>query len=55
MSLSIKQALKAPEPEPAEEPEEEEVEAPAPRKRTTPLRGGVGNREFKMPEPGPQE
>src|SRR5262249_38521995 len=48
MSLSIKQALKAPEPEPAEE-EEDEGPAPEPRKRTTPLRGGVGQREFLPP------
>jgi small subunit ribosomal protein S1 len=50
MSLSIKQAIRAPEPEPAEEDEDE---TPAePRKRTTPLRGGVGHREFLTP---PQE
>jgi small subunit ribosomal protein S1 len=52
MSLSIKQALKAPEPEPAEAEEEEEAgPAPPPRRRDTPLRGGVGHKEFKKPEP----
>ncbi len=56
MSLSIKQALKAPEPEAAqEEEEEEEASAPEPRKRNVPLRGGVGNKEFKLPGPETQE
>jgi ribosomal protein S1 len=49
MSLSLKAALPAPAPE---EEEEEEAGEPRPeRKRTTPLRGGVGNKEFKLPEP----
>jgi small subunit ribosomal protein S1 len=43
MSLSIKQAAKAPEPEPDED--EDEAPAPEPRKRTFPLRGGVGSKE----------
>jgi small subunit ribosomal protein S1 len=47
MSLSIKAALKAPEPE---EEEDEEIEPQPERKRTTPLRGGVGSKEFKFPE-----
>jgi small subunit ribosomal protein S1 len=52
MSLSIKQALKEPEPE----AEEEADEAPAPpvKKRTTPLRGGVGNKMI-LPPPPPEE
>ena len=51
MSLSIKQALRAPEPEgPAEGEEEDEAPAPPPR-RTTPLRGGVGHREFPSSPP----
>src|SRR5262249_52232756 len=46
IALSIKQALAAPEPEP-----EEDEEAPQkPQKpRTTPLRGGVGNK-WTLPE-----
>jgi small subunit ribosomal protein S1 len=48
MSLSLKAALKAPAPE---EEEDEEVAPPPERKRTTPLRGGVGSKEFKLPEP----
>jgi small subunit ribosomal protein S1 len=51
MSLSIKQALRAAEPEPAEGEEEDEAPAPPPRPRTTPLRGGVGNKEFVAPPP----
>jgi small subunit ribosomal protein S1 len=48
MSLSIKAALKAPEPE---EEEDEDIEPQPERKRTTPLRGGVGSKEIKLPEP----
>jgi small subunit ribosomal protein S1 len=49
MSLSIKAAAHAPPPEPEDE---EEAAAPQPeRKRTTPLRGGVGNKEIKLPPP----
>ncbi len=51
MSLSIKQATKAPEPEPEDD---DDTPAPPPRKRTTPLRGGIGDREFKLPEPPPE-
>jgi small subunit ribosomal protein S1 len=46
MSLSLKAALKAPEPE---EEEGEDYVPPPERKRTTPLRGGVGSKEFKLP------
>jgi small subunit ribosomal protein S1 len=47
MALSLKAALVQ---EPAaEEEEEEEGPAPPPRPRTTPLRGGVGNREILPP------
>jgi small subunit ribosomal protein S1 len=48
MSLSLKQAAQAPEPEPEAE---EEAGAPAapPRKRTTPLRGGVGSKWINLP------
>src|SRR5262249_14299840 len=49
MSLSIKAALR--EPEPVEEDEEDEV-APAPRKRTTPLRGGGGDKIVEQPAGG---
>jgi small subunit ribosomal protein S1 len=52
MSLSIKQAQRAAEAEPAEGEDEEESPAPPPRPRTTPLRGGVGHREFLPPKPG---
>ena len=46
ISLSLKAALpKEPEPETvAEEPEEEEAPAAPPRPRTTPLRGGIGQK-----------
>ena len=46
ISLSLKAALpKEPEPEAAaEEPEEEEAPAAPPRPRTTPLRGGIGQK-----------
>jgi len=46
ISLSLKAALpKEPEPEAAaEEPEEEETPAAPPRPRTTPLRGGIGQK-----------
>jgi small subunit ribosomal protein S1 len=48
MSLSIKQALKAPEPPPTEptksEEDEEELKAPPPKKYSGPLRGGVGGK-----------
>jgi ribosomal protein S1 len=47
MSLSLKAAIAA---APTEPEEEEEDATPAPeRKRTTPLRGGVGNKEIKRP------
>jgi small subunit ribosomal protein S1 len=50
MSLSLKAALAAPIPE---EEDEEEADEPRPeRQRTTPLRGGVGNKEFKLPPKG---
>jgi len=48
MSLSLKQAAQAPEPEPEEEAEPGAPPAP-PRKRTTPLRGGVGNKWINLP------
>src|SRR5205823_6274665 len=50
IALSLKAALAR---EPAAEPEEAEEEAPPakPRPRTTPLRGGVGNREIQLPPP----
>lgn len=55
MSLSIKQALKAPEPV-AEEPAEAEEAVPPPklRKFTTPLRGGTGGggNLIDLPKPG---
>jgi small subunit ribosomal protein S1 len=53
MSLSIKQALKAPEPV-AEEAAEDEASASPPklRKFTTPLRGGVGSKLIDLPKPG---
>jgi small subunit ribosomal protein S1 len=46
MSLSLKAALSAAPPE--DEDEEEDTPQPE-RKRTTPLRGGVGNKEIKLP------
>ncbi len=49
MSLSLKAALAAPAPE--ESDEDEDVEAEPERKRTTPLRGGVGRKEIKLPAP----
>jgi small subunit ribosomal protein S1 len=50
ISLSLKAAkVEAPEAEAAEEDEAAE-EAPKPRPRTTPLRGGVGNREVSLPQ-----
>src|SRR5262249_49571194 len=52
MSLSLKAALVK---EPEIEEEEEDVPPTPPRPRTTPLRGGVGNREILPPEPGQEE
>jgi ribosomal protein S1 len=54
MSLSLKQASQAPEPPPEEEPEDGAPAAP-PRKRTTPLRGGVGNKWVNLPGQGEKE
>jgi small subunit ribosomal protein S1 len=48
MALSIKQAARAAEAEPDED-EDEAAPAPEPRKRTTPLRGGVGSKELPLP------
>jgi len=45
IALSLKAALpKEPEPEATEEAQEEEAPARSPRPRTTPLRGGLGDR-----------
>ena len=45
ISLSLKAALpKEPETEAVEEAEEEAVEVKPPRPRTTPLRGGIGEK-----------
>ena len=49
MSLSLKQALKEPEPE--AEDEADEAEARPVKKRTTPLRGRVGNKTVLPPPP----
>jgi small subunit ribosomal protein S1 len=47
ISLSLKQALaKEPEPEAVQEAEEPEEEEAPPRPRTTPLRGGIGQKEY---------
>jgi small subunit ribosomal protein S1 len=52
ISLSLKAALpKEPEPEAVAEPEEEVEEVKPPRPRTTPLRGGIGERlQIKLEE-----
>jgi len=52
MSLSLKQALKAPEPKDEDEEDEDEAPPPPVKKRTTPLRGGVGSRNVELPKPG---
>jgi small subunit ribosomal protein S1 len=46
ISLSLKAALPKAAEAPAEEAEEEEAPAPPPRPRTTPLRGGVGDKTW---------
>jgi small subunit ribosomal protein S1 len=50
IALSLKAALSQ-EPAAEEEEAEEEAPPPRPRPRTTPLRGGVGNREVELPPP----
>jgi small subunit ribosomal protein S1 len=52
MSLSLKAALAAKAARAADDDEDEEDAGPQPeRKRATPLRGGVGNKVPKLPEP----
>src|SRR5262245_46793768 len=51
MALSIKQAAKAAAESEADEDEEGDEPVPEPRRRTTPLRGGVGNKEMPREEP----
>jgi small subunit ribosomal protein S1 len=50
MALSLKAAQAAPPPPEAEDEEEEEMPPVERKQRDTPLRGGVGNKEFKRPQ-----
>jgi small subunit ribosomal protein S1 len=54
LSLSIKEAQKSAAPPPESE-EEDEAPASPPRKRTTPLRGGVGGKLIELPQPEDEE